>query len=52
MEKHSSKPHIFNGLDYNYWKIRMRVFLQSEGRGIWDAVRVPLVGPKRRLEGG
>ena len=46
MEKHSSKPHVFNGLDYNYWKIRMRVFLQSEGRGIWDAVQVPLVLPE------
>ena len=46
MDKYSSKPHIFDGHDYNYWKIRMRVFLQSEGRGVWDAVRVPLVLPE------
>ena len=46
MDKYSSKPHIFDGHDYTYWKNRMRVFLQSEGRGVWDVVRVPLVLPE------
>ena len=43
MEKYSTKPHIFDGLDYAYWKNRMRVYLQSEGQAVWEVVRAPLV---------
>ena len=46
MEKYSTKPHIFDGHDYAYWKNRMRVFLQSEGQAVWEVVRAPLVLPE------
>jgi hypothetical protein len=32
------KPPFFDGKDYDYWKTRMRVFLQSMGPGIWEIV--------------
>ena len=46
MDKYSSKPHIFDGHDYAYWKNRMQVFLESEGTAIWEVVRAPLVLPE------
>lgn len=46
MDKYSTKPHVFDGLDYAYWKNRMRVFLESEGQAIWEVVRAPLVLPE------
>ncbi|MBJ4473473.1 hypothetical protein JGE33_24165, partial [Salmonella enterica subsp. enterica serovar Kentucky] len=46
MDKYSTKPHIFDGLDYAYWKNRMQVFLESEGQAIWEVVRAPLVLPE------
>ena len=27
---------VFFGLDYAYWKVRMRAFLQSMGAEVWD----------------
>ena len=46
MDKYFTKPHIFDGLDYAYWKNHMCVFLQSEGQAIWEVVRAPLVLPE------
>ena len=46
MDKYCTKPHIFDGLDYAYWKNRMQVFLESEGQAIWEVVRAPLVLPE------
>ena len=45
MDKYSTKPHIFDGYDYAYWKNRMQVFLESEGSAIWEVVQAPLVLP-------
>ena len=46
MDKYSTKPHIFDGHDYAYWKNRLQFFLESEGNAIWDVVRAPLVLPE------
>jgi len=33
-----NKPPLFCGLNYKYWKVRMKVFVESIDQGIWDAI--------------
>ena len=30
------KPPIFDGTDYDYWKVRMRAYLLSLGSEVWE----------------
>ena len=39
-------PHLFDGTNYAYWKVRMRVFLQSLDKKVWQAVEIGLTKPK------
>ena len=39
-------PHLFNGINYAYWKVRMRVFLQSLDEKVWQAVEIGWTKPK------
>jgi len=32
------RPSIFCGLNYQFWKVRMRIFIKSIDRGVWDAI--------------
>ena len=29
---------MFYGLNYQFWKIRMQIFIESINKGIWDAI--------------
>jgi len=31
-------PHLFCGMNYQLWKVRMKIFVESIHRGIWDAI--------------
>ena len=33
-------PPLFDGTNYAYWKVCMKVFLQALGEKIWQAVEV------------
>ena len=33
-----NKPPLFAGENYPFWKIRMKIFLESGDKGVWDAV--------------
>ena len=33
-----NKPPMFGGVNYAFWKIRMKIFMESIEMGIWDAV--------------
>ena len=33
-------PLLFDGTNYAYWKVRMRVFLQSLDDKVWQAVEI------------
>ena len=33
-------PPLFDGINYVYWKVRMRVFLQSLDEKVWQAVEI------------
>ena len=39
-------PHLFDGTNYAYWKVRMKVFLQALGEQVWQAVEVGWIKPK------
>jgi len=29
---------MFSGVNYQFWKIRMKIFIESIDQGIWDAI--------------
>ena len=33
-------PHLFDDSNYAYWKVRMRVFLQSLDEKVWQAMEI------------
>jgi len=33
-----NKPPLFCGLNYKYWEARMKIFVESIDKGIWDAI--------------
>ena len=39
-------PPLFDGINYAYWKIRMRAFLQSLDKKVWQAVKIGQTKPK------
>jgi len=34
----SNRPPIFFGVNYLFWKMRMKIFIESIDRGIWNAI--------------
>nr|KYP31311.1 hypothetical protein KK1_048463 [Cajanus cajan] len=32
------RPPVFNGENYAYWKIRMRIFIEAIDIAVWDAI--------------
>jgi len=33
-----NKPPLFYGLNYQFWKVRMKIFVESLDKRIWDAI--------------
>ena len=42
-------PLLFDGTHYAYWKVRMRAFLQSQDKKVWQAVEIGWPKPKEAL---
>ena len=38
-------PHLFDGTNYAYGKVRMRAFLQSLDEKVWQAVEIDWTKP-------
>jgi len=32
------RPPMFCGLNYQFWKVRMRIFIEFVDRSVWDAI--------------
>jgi len=32
------RPPMFSGVNYQFWKVRMKIFIESIDRGIWNAI--------------
>ena len=39
-------PPLFDGTNYAYWKVRMKVFLQALGEKAWQAVEIGWIKTK------
>ena len=39
-------PPLFDGINYVYWKVRMKTFLQSLDEKVWQAVEIGWTKPK------
>ena len=39
-------PPLFDGTNYAYWKVRMRAFLQSLDKKVWQTVEIGWTKPK------
>ena len=39
-------PLLFDGINYAYWKVRMRAFLQSLDEKMWQAIEIGYFKPK------
>ena len=39
-------PPLFDGINYAYWKVRMKVFLQALSEQVWQAIEVGWIKPK------
>ena len=42
-------PPLFDGINYAYWKVRMRAFLQSLDEKVWQVVEIGWTKPKEML---
>ena len=38
-------PPLFDGTNYAYWKVRMRIFLQSLDEKVWQVVKIGWTKP-------
>jgi len=34
-----NRPPLFCGVNYKFWKVRMKIFVKSIDKGIWDAIK-------------
>jgi len=32
------RPSMFSGINYQFWKIKMQIFIESIDKEIWDAI--------------
>jgi len=32
-------PPLFSGVNYKFWMVRMKIFVESIDKGIWDAIQ-------------
>ena len=44
-------PPLFCGLNYQFWKVRMKIFVESLNKGIWDAIENGPFVPKFEKDG-
>ena len=46
-----NRPPFFCGLNYQFWKVIMKIFVESLDRGIWDAIENDPFIPKFEKDG-
>jgi len=42
---YTNRVPIFNGIDYVFWKVRMKTYIQSLGVDVWDVVEEDCQNP-------
>ena len=46
-----NRPPLFCGLNYQFWKVRMKISVESLDKGIWDAIENDPFIPKFEKDG-
>jgi len=46
-----NRPPLFCDLNYQFWKVRMKIFVESLDKGIWDAIENGPFNPKFEKDG-
>jgi len=46
-----NRPPLFCSLNYQFWKVRMKIFIESIDKGIWDAIENDPFIPKFEKDG-
>ena len=46
-----NRPPLFCGLNYQFWKVRWKIFMESLDKGIWDAIENGPFVPKFEKDG-
>ena len=47
----ATRPPLFNGNNYGYWKVRMIIFLQSMEYELWEVIEKGPYIPMNKVEG-
>jgi len=46
-----NRPPLFCGVNYQFWKVRMKIFMHSTDKGIWESIEnVPFIPQVKRDE--
>ena len=45
-DRYSTKPFVFDGVDFQFWKAKMESNIQAQGFAIWEKVYKPFEVPK------
>jgi hypothetical protein len=48
-DKYLTKPCVFYGVDFHYWKAKMEAYIQAQGYAIWENVFKPYEVPRSML---
>ncbi|WVZ15533.1 hypothetical protein V8G54_013099 [Vigna mungo] len=48
---YTNRPPLFAGENYSFWKIRIRIFLESVDKGVWDVVLNGPFEPTKVVDG-
>jgi hypothetical protein len=46
MDRYSTKPFVFDGVDFQFWIAKMESYIQAQGFAIWEKVYKPFEVPK------
>ena len=41
----TARPPLFNGMNYNYWATRMRIYMQANGFDAWNVTQTEYTAP-------
>ena len=41
----ATKPPLFDGTNFSFWKVRMRTYLMALGVDVWDVVETGYINP-------
>jgi len=46
-----NRPPLFCGVNYQFWKVRMKIFIHSTDKGIWESIEnCPLVPQVKKYD--